>query len=599
MALVRRRWLRFTWYAAFIVVMASRTWRKWPDLMIDFGRELYTPWRLSEGAVLSRDVATLFGPLSQMLNGSLFRVFGVSFSTLIAANLVGIALITVMIDIFFERAASALAAFAAASVFIGVFAFGQYTTLGNYTYVAPYAHEAVHGVLLGVATITLLMAWFRSGRTPSLAAAGLCFGCIHLTKPEPALAVTVAAIAFFALAARQRRFTGRAPATFLALALAPVGVVFLALWQHLPAREALGTTLGAWTHVLSGSSGQEFYRSGAGLDDAAANLGRMVLVTIAVAGIVATAVLGDRLILLRRARFWTICMGTPAMGAILLLAPLAGPWAEIGRCLPLLCAAVLAMSVVRFWREPAGPSADRWLGLAAWGTLSLVLLLKIILNVRLYQYGFTLAMPATVLFIVSLVEIAPGELALQTDGAIARGFGLAFVVALLIVHVRWSDGLYEQKTYVLGTGGDAMVVLPPNESERTAAVALALERIDALTRADQTLAVFPEGVMLNYLSRRRAPTRFVSFMPPEWDAFGEGAILQSHSDARPDLILLVRRDVSEYGVGPFGRDSRYGAGFTRWVSGRYKVLETIGRDPDESRGYGIRVLQPVTLRLGK
>src|SRR5690349_6281888 len=52
------------------------SWFKWPDPLIDFGRELYLPWRIIHGAVLYRDVDDYYGPLSQYWNAGLFAVFG-------------------------------------------------------------------------------------------------------------------------------------------------------------------------------------------------------------------------------------------------------------------------------------------------------------------------------------------------------------------------------------------------------------------------------------------------------------------------------------------------------------------------------------------
>ena len=54
--------------AALLVLLALAmlwwTWGRWPDVLVDFGRELYVPWRLASGDVLYRDVAYLNGPLS-------------------------------------------------------------------------------------------------------------------------------------------------------------------------------------------------------------------------------------------------------------------------------------------------------------------------------------------------------------------------------------------------------------------------------------------------------------------------------------------------------------------------------------------------------
>src|SRR5580700_4488478 len=65
-------WVSLVGIAVFFL---GTPWRKWPDPMIDFGRELYLPWRLAHGAVLYRDVDDFFGPLSQYFNSVLFRLF--------------------------------------------------------------------------------------------------------------------------------------------------------------------------------------------------------------------------------------------------------------------------------------------------------------------------------------------------------------------------------------------------------------------------------------------------------------------------------------------------------------------------------------------
>src|SRR4029453_11665988 len=66
-------------------VMAFWSWRKWPDLLIDFGQQLYIPWQLSSGKLLYKDIVILHGPLSQYFNAFWFRLFGPSLTPLIFA----------------------------------------------------------------------------------------------------------------------------------------------------------------------------------------------------------------------------------------------------------------------------------------------------------------------------------------------------------------------------------------------------------------------------------------------------------------------------------------------------------------------------------
>ncbi len=66
---------------------SSGPWGTWIDVLVDFGVQLYVPWRLVAGEVLYRDIAHYTGPLSIYYNALAFRVGGVSLLTLVIANL--------------------------------------------------------------------------------------------------------------------------------------------------------------------------------------------------------------------------------------------------------------------------------------------------------------------------------------------------------------------------------------------------------------------------------------------------------------------------------------------------------------------------------
>ena len=46
------------------VLLSVWSWQKWRHPLVDFGRELYTPWQLAQGKVLYRDIEAIFGPFS-------------------------------------------------------------------------------------------------------------------------------------------------------------------------------------------------------------------------------------------------------------------------------------------------------------------------------------------------------------------------------------------------------------------------------------------------------------------------------------------------------------------------------------------------------
>jgi hypothetical protein len=290
-------------------------------------------------------------------------------------------------------------------------------------------------------------------------------------------------------------------------------------------------------------------------------------------------------------RTWVALGVATAVALVLNTHLLAGPWGEVGRALPLTTAAFLVWCVPRAWRATDPATRARHSALAVWAVFSFVLLGKILLNARLYHYGFTLAMPATLLLVVAGVELLPRSVRWTARPSVVRAVAVAFVVSLMIVHLRWSAELLAPKDFVIGHDGDTIVVHSPDASPRTEMVLQALDLIQRVVPADGTLAVFPEGIMLNYLARRRASTPYVNFMPPELATFGEDAILEAHQRSPPDLVVLVHKDTSEYGVGPFGHDPRYGARIMGWIQASYTLLETIGQDPKYAHGYGIEIFR--------
>ena len=172
----------FLVHAIVFVILAWWSWRKWPDPLIDFGRELYVPWQITQGAVLYRDIASLFGPLSPYVNALWFRLFGVSFTTLIFCNLAIFAAMLAGLYHLVRLSTDTLVATLVTLSVMLLFGFSQYVEIGNYNFVTPYSHETTHGLALSVAMVVALHQGFVRRRLTPFAIAGLCFGGVLLTK---------------------------------------------------------------------------------------------------------------------------------------------------------------------------------------------------------------------------------------------------------------------------------------------------------------------------------------------------------------------------------------------------------------------------------
>ena len=64
------------------------------ELLVDFGRELYVPWRITQGDVLYRDIAYFSGPLSPHVNALWFWSFGPGVRNVLILNFLVLAAFT-------------------------------------------------------------------------------------------------------------------------------------------------------------------------------------------------------------------------------------------------------------------------------------------------------------------------------------------------------------------------------------------------------------------------------------------------------------------------------------------------------------------------
>jgi len=218
--------------------------------------------------------------------------------------------------------------------------------------------------------------------------------------------------------------------------------------------------------------------------------------------------------------------------------------------------------------------------------LALALLSKIILNARIHHYGFALAMPACLLLVIILLNWIP-ELISRLGGAgwIFRAAALAMLMSMTAAYLSIHHHYIQLKTVPVADNRCG-ILLADRRGEYLNAT---IERIRSSLEPGQTMAVLPEGVMLNYLCRTPNPTPYVNFMPLEIALFGEDRILAAFDAHPPDFVVLVHKNTLEYGYRFFGQD--YGRALFGWVNQHYQPVFRAGAMPFQDDRFGILLLQ--------
>ena len=572
------------------VAMLAWTWRTWPDPLIDYGREAYHAWEVARGKTLYVDLAHFSGPLSIYVNALFVRIFGASILTLALANAVLTAGCVGMLYSLLVRVADRFAATLAGLTFVTVFACARLVRIGNYNWLCPYAYELPHGVMLAVAGLWFLDRYHRTNRLGWLTATGAALGLVALTKTEALFAAAIAIPLGVALTVGAERPTtarlGRMVAVFAVGALVPLGAAFAFFASKMPVSEVMRWPLGYWR----AASRPEFaalpqYRGGLGTDDVAGNLGRLVQATGWYAIVLAAGAAAAFALQGARRRIALVVLAVVSMVAAVKLVPFEGWW-NAARPLPLFLLLITVGSIVAYIRLRRDPEAARRYALqTSLAAFALALLAKMVLNARVYAYGFALALPATLVLIAALVTWAPALLTRAgLEGGALRAVATGLVVAGLAGHLAIMQRFLPRQTEVFGEGADALY-----GDDRVAPLAELLAEIRLRVGPTQTLAALPEGVMLNYLARRDSSVPYVVYDPLNLLLWGEQKIERDLEAKPPDFLALIHRDYRGLGARFFGRD--YAQPLMSWIQASYHPVWQTAAPALGDRGSGIMLLE--------
>jgi hypothetical protein len=292
-----------------------------------------------------------------------------------------------------------------------------------------------------------------------------------------------------------------------------------------------------------------------------------------------------------RRRFFLIGVMAAGMGAV---AWWGVPWNNVGRCLLGLALAYGLGSAVALVRQPrtekmAGPSLLRLL----LAVLAIALLGRMVLNGRIFQFGFYQAALATLLVPAVLIGELPARLGVGRWGRAMAVVGcLALIVPGVVMMAGQSRQWLRLKTHSVGEGRDQFYTFEAELDPTGAIIGQASEWLrTAAARRPRTALVLPEGQMINYLARLPSPVAPFFFFSAATSGGREAGIVRELERNPPDWIALVSRDLREYGVQRYGESPEQGGQILAWAGSHYEVAATLGGDPLDFRQRGLIILQ--------
>jgi hypothetical protein len=366
---------------------------------------------------------------------------------------------------------------------------------------------------------------------------------------------------------------------FVVSAIIPILIAFTLLAHASSATTALHGLAGSWPWVGDQRLMQlPYFRVLLGVDDLPHNLLTLATWSAVYGGVIAIAWRINRLP--RDRAFILSIIAAIALCVLTLAASLWIHWQNFLRPLPLAILIAFVWLLRSLWRCQSELPVRRVILLRVLLTLfGGLMLAKMALNTSLLHYGFGLAMPALIVFVVAMVSWLP-----RLVGAPLRYLSIGLLVAMLIVHAHFTWQNSQQMIVPVGAGGDTFFA-----DGRGGALDVLLDDLKGVP-PEKTLAMMPEGLIDNYLSRRVNPSPYSQFTPPNLIMYGEAKMLDSLKAHPPDYIGLVHIKNVEYAAPFFGKD--YALDIAAWVRQNYHEVHLIGQMPfEESTAFGIRLMQ--------
>jgi len=526
---------------------------KWSDAIIDSGREWIVPDALARGELLYRDVVYWFGPFTPYFHAGFFRLFGSSFSTLVAAGVVGS--LGVLAALFFalrtvtgKLGAAVWTALAVPALVFMPGAGGSILGMGYRIW-----HAAAFS-LLAVALASRL----APARRPLLRGAGIGALCAlaGLCRTEWGL---VAALAAFAARARRDGF-GR---SLLRDALVAASAFLLLFGGTIAAFAAAAGPKAVFTDghlLLSGLPGETraFLIEFSGVRGWPNGVLELLYSTAMWAG----ALLSLEILAIARSERAKVMRRLRLLAAVLLFlglcALLGGAEAAVFfSAAPLVCAAAAVFAAVR-----SAPESPALLG---FGLAGLLLSYR-----RPFHIGDAPYVGPPLLFaFVSAAALLQILMDREASPSIRERFRALTAGAVLLLAAAAFLGRaaqYRSDDRVPIPGTDSMLSARPELVAKLSGLARTIRRESG--RGDG-LVVFPEGEVLNYLTGRANPIRHKLYIPSYVNDDNEAEVLAELQSSFPGVIVVLHRFISEYGRGFFGVG--YGKKIRRWIEENYDV----------------------------
>ena len=503
------------------------------NILIDFGREVYYPEQILEGKVLYKDLFNIYGPLSYQINAVLYKIFGAKLSTLYGAGWVSSILAVSGIYIIAQKFLSKFLSFCIGFFTISVCV--ATTCIFNFHF--PYSWAVLYGLISFLFSLYFLLKNNDDKKSFNLCMSSLFAGICIANKYDFLLYVFV--VLFFIL----KEKNWKAFLCFISVPLVSYGILFI---QGMRFSDLINTLLIVKTMAQTNTLTYFYQNAGIYFHQKAILTDILLFCKIAVPfGIMLYGAY-----LFESKKVISIMLFTAGYVFYLWFFTI-----NIGSTLGFLPLSLLILFLIRLRKLNSN--------FIVLVISALVVSAKVFWVMLLYLYGN---------YYVAIVMIAVFALVFTF---VPRKLEKAAGVGLLI-----SSACFIFANFYMLSIADNVVQTDNGVIFTEQAISKSTKElvnfINHKTKSDDRIVIFPEGMMINFLTDRNGDDYYNSLIPLYVETFGEDKIIEHFKSDMPEYIVFNNQSMRDYYFQYICND--YALDFCGFINQNYTLEKVIDNE---------------------
>ena len=503
------------------------------NILIDFGREVYYPEQILEGKVLYKDLFNIYGPLSYQINAVLYKIFGAKLSTLYGAGWVSSILAVSGIYIIAQKFLSKFLSFCIGFFTISVCV--ATTCIFNFHF--PYSWAVLYGLISFLFSLYFLLKYNDDKKSFNLCMSSLFAGICIANKYDFLLYVFV--VLFFIL----KEKNWKAFLYFISVPLVSYGILFI---QGMRFSDLINTLLIVKTMAQTNTLTYFYQNAGIYFHQKAILTDILLFCKIAVPfGIMLYGAY-----LFESKKVISIILFTAGYVFYLWFFTI-----NIGSTLGFLPLSLLILFLIRLRKLNSN--------FIVLVISALVVSAKVFWVMLLYLYGNYYVAIVMIAVFALVFTFVPRKLEK------AAGVGLLISSACFIFAnfymLSIADNIVQTDNGVIFT-----------EQAISKSTKELVNFINHKTKSDDRIVIFPEGMMINFLTDRNGDDYYNSLIPLYVETFGEDKIIEHFKSDMPEYIVFNNQSMRDYYFQYICND--YALDFCGFINQNYTLEKVIDNE---------------------